>query len=154
MSTTRRVAITSPHRNRRSRSASGACGTKSSVSASIRSIKFGTESVRSRRKPAPLRARGTALRPGDDDPAVEHQMLAHAVAPHMAQRLGFGEGLSRDRDHVRNQRDRIGMQVAADCPGAAAVLDGVQQRRVSAAATDECALQRYQPAEAIVEHRQ
>jgi hypothetical protein len=81
-------------------------------------------------------------------------MLAHAVAPQVTERLGVGEGLSRDRDHVGNQHRRIGVQVAAHHARAAATLDGVQHRRVSGTATNECALQRYQCAEAIMEHRQ
>ncbi len=81
-------------------------------------------------------------------------MFAHAAAPHVAQRLGVGEGLSRDRDHVGNQHRRIGVQVAAHHARAAAPLDRVQQRRVPGTAPNECALQRYHPAETIVEHGQ
>jgi hypothetical protein len=133
--------------------AGGACGTSTSVSVSTRSIRLGTESVRSRRK---LRRCTRVARPFDQltTAAVEHQMLAHAVAPQVTQRFGVGESLGRNRDHVRNERDRIGVQVAADYPGAAAPLDRVQQRRVPGTATNECSLQRYQPAETIVKHRQ
>ena len=54
-------------------------------------------------------------------------MLAHAVAPHVTQSFGVGEGLGRYRDHVRYERGWIGMQISADPARAAATLDRAPQ---------------------------
>jgi hypothetical protein len=65
----------------------------------------------------PLRPVRPPLRPRHDDSALEQYVFAHAIALHQPERFGVGEGLRRDRDHVRDEHLRCGMKEARNFAG-------------------------------------